>query len=251
MYLKTLVEYLDQVLGISDFPEDSSLNGLQVEGASLVKEATLAVDACYKSIQKTSKKRADILIVHHGLFWGDRTPITGITAKRVRVLLKNGISLYAAHLPLDCHSRIGNNARLADMLNVRDREPFGEYHGKMIGLTGTLSRSLTVRGLCRKMDLLLDTKTKSFDFGPGEIERIAIVSGDGAALAPQAAESGAQALLTGEPSHATYHIASEYKINLICAGHYATETTGIRALGEKIQNEFKLPVSFLDIPTGL
>ncbi len=251
MYLKTLVEYLNQTLRIDDFSDDASLNGLQVEGARTVKKAVIAVDACYKSIQGTRKKRANILIVHHGLFWGGPTPLTGIIAKRVGILLKNGISLYAAHLPLDCHPEIGNNAQLAEMLELKAREAFGEYHGKEIGFAGNLPRPMTVNGFTRKIDKLLNSSTQSFPFGPDKIDRIAIVSGDGSALIPQAVEAGAGTLLTGEPNHPAYHTAMEYKVNLICAGHYATEKAGVKAVGEKLKNEFGLPVSFLDIPTGL
>jgi dinuclear metal center YbgI/SA1388 family protein len=249
--LRTVVRFLDDALKIGDFPGDSSLNGLQVEGSSRIEKIALAVDACERSISRAIATGADMLIVHHGLFWGEMSPITGIAAKRIGLLLGNGLSLYAAHLPLDCHPEFGNNAQLADLLGVEERESFGTYHGIKIALCGLLPRPITPKSLAAKLRKLLKAPVRIFPFGGRAIGKIGIVSGGGAFLAQEAAELGCHALLTGETSHSAFHTARDAGVNLICAGHYATETLGIKALGRLAGNELKLPVRFLDIPTGL
>ncbi len=251
MLLSTLKKYLDEELNIEQFAGDSSLNGLQVEGAGKVARATLAVDACNLSIRKAVANRSQILIVHHGLFWGGPVPVTGILRKRLALLLKNHLSLYAAHLPLDCHPRIGNNARLADMLKLEKAETFGNYKGLDLGIMGLLPRPITPSGFARKTGKLLSSRAEVFPFGGKKISRLAIVSGGGASLALQAARAGCDALLTGEPAHSAYHPAREAGISLICGGHYATETVGIKALGELISSNFGMETVFVDIPTGL
>ncbi|MDZ7859421.1 MAG: Nif3-like dinuclear metal center hexameric protein [Candidatus Krumholzibacteriota bacterium] len=251
MLLATLKNFLDDELAIDDFTDDASLNGLQVEGSGKVSKITLAVDACDLSIKKAAGNRSNMLIVHHGLFWGGREPITGILKRRIARLLKNGISLYAAHLPLDFHREIGNNAQIASMLKMKDISSFGNYMGKEIGVCGKLPRPVSTRGLSRKINRLLKTQVKSNPFGPSKIEKLAIVSGSGASLASEAAKTGCDALLTGESSHAVYHPSREEGITLLYAGHYATETPGVKALGKLLEKEFNLKTTFVDIPTGL
>lgn len=251
MLLSTLTDYLDDLLQIDEFSGDASLNGLQVEGAGRVNKISLAVDACRVSISKSVKNGSDILMVHHGLFWGGREPITGILKNRIELLLNNRVSLYAAHLPLDAHPSLGNNARLAGLLKLEKCERFGEYSGREIGMAGELPRAITPTGLARKIGRLLSTRVETFDFGKSRLRKLGIVSGSGASLIAEAAESGYDALLTGEKSHSVYHTASELGISMFCAGHYATETVGIKALGEHLEREFGLENVFLDIPTGV
>ncbi|MBD3180514.1 MAG: Nif3-like dinuclear metal center hexameric protein [Candidatus Latescibacteria bacterium] len=252
LLLTTLTEYLDQLLRIDEFSSiDASLNGLQVEGAGRVNKISLAVDGCRASISKAARNRSDMLIVHHGLFWGDQQPVTGIMKKRLELLIRNGISLYAAHLPLDAHPSLGNNARLAEMLELNECGGFGEYGGREIGVMGDLTRKITPSGLARKIGKILSTRVELFDFGKPRIKKLAIVSGSGASLAGEAEEAGCDALLTGERSHSVYHSAYERGITLLCAGHYATETVGIKAVGQHLAREFKLDTLFLDIPTGV
>jgi dinuclear metal center YbgI/SA1388 family protein len=251
MKLERIVEYLDGKLKIADFPGDSSLNGLQVEGARLVTKISLAVDACDTSIKRAARSGSDLLIVHHGLFWGQPQPVTGFMAKRIGLLLENGISLYAAHLPLDSHPEVGNNIKLAELLGVKDTSAFGTYHGTEIGMRGRLPRPVTPRTLSNRIQKLFGAPVACFPFGPKRFTELGICSGGGAFLVQQAARAGCGALLTGEPSHTAYHPARESRINLICAGHYATETLGVKALGEALKAEFGLPVRFIDVPTGL
>jgi dinuclear metal center YbgI/SA1388 family protein len=246
-----LTEYLDGILDLETYSGDRSLNGLQVEGKKEVHRAALAVDACGESISKAARRGADMLIVHHGLLWGEQAPITGIMAGRVGTLLEKGVSLYAAHLPLDCHPEIGNNAQLAGMLGIPETEKFGRYAGVEIGLCGKMPRPVKIEGLRRKLSSLLGAPVQAFAFGPKTVRKIGIVSGGGAALTQAAADAGCDALLTGETSHSSYHVARENGISLIFAGHYATETFGVKALGDLLKQEFGLKTFFIDLPTGM
>ncbi|HER43797.1 MAG TPA: Nif3-like dinuclear metal center hexameric protein [Candidatus Eisenbacteria bacterium] len=251
MKLDKLAAFLDGTLKISDFAADSSMNGLQVESCSDVKRIATAVDVSEESIRKAAALRADLLVVHHGLFWGDQAPITGVMARRVGLLLSKGVSLYAAHLPLDCHPEIGNNAQLAGLLGLERRQPFGRYHGMIIGICGVPPRPIAPAGIARKLKRSLGADSTIFLFGPNRIRKLGIVSGGGASLALDAASAGCDTLLTGETSHSAYHAAREARLNLVCAGHYATETVGVRALGALVEAELGLPAKFIDLPTGL
>jgi len=227
------------------------MNGLQVESSAEVKRIATAVDISDRSIMKAAASGADLLIVHHGLFWGDPVPITGVMARRIRFLLSKEVSLYAAHLPLDCHPDIGNNARLAELLGLERRRPFGRYHGMVIGLCGNLHRPMAPAGLARKLKKSLGAESRIFPFGPDRVKKLGVVSGGGASLVGDAVSAGCDTLLTGETSHSAYHVAREARITLICAGHYATETVGVRALGALVTTELGLPARFIDLPTGL
>ncbi len=251
MKLKKLTTFLDETLDIKNFAADSSMNGLQVEASSDVKRIATAVDVSDRSIRKASASGADMLVVHHGLFWGAPVPITGVMAKRIQLLLSKGVSLYAAHLPLDAHPVIGNNVQLAGLLGLEQRRSFGNYHGMIIGLCGILPRPATPRSITRKLKKSLGAESKVFDFGPDRVRKLGIVSGGGASLVGDAAAAGCDTLLTGETSHSAYHIAREARLNLICSGHYATETVGVRALGAFLTAELGLTVKFIDMPTGL
>lgn len=250
MRLGTLVRFLDETLDIGSFPGDRALNGLQVEGGAEVRSVALAVDACGDSIAGAVRRSADLLVVHHGLFWGDPAPVTGILARRIGRLLAGRCSLYAAHLPLDCHPRIGNNARIAATLGMEKPERFGTYAGVEIGLCGALPRPVGLRALAARARRIFGATVRSHAFGPPTVRRLGIVSGGGASLARAAAEAGCDALLTGETSHSAYHTARESGVSLLFAGHYATETPGVRALGGLLEERFGLRVFFIDLPTG-
>ncbi len=249
--LKKITELLDRTLDIRSFKGDSSLNGLQVEGSAEVRRVTLAVDACEASIRKARDSKSQLLIVHHGIFWDRVVPVTGIMAGRIRLLLINGISLYAAHLPLDCHPDLGNNARIAATLGLENKLPFGEYAGIEIGLCGSLPRQLAAKSFAAKLRKVFGGPVGSLLSGKDRIRKIGVVSGGGSSLLQAAATSGCDALLTGEASHSSYHIARENRINLFFAGHYATETPGVKAVGSFLEEQLGLETRFADIPTGL
>ncbi|RKZ06547.1 Nif3-like dinuclear metal center hexameric protein [bacterium] len=251
MKLKWIVSFLDDYLSVDAFRLDSSLNGLQVEASSTVKRAAVAVDASERSIRAAARKKAELLIVHHGIFWSCPTPITGVIAARIKLLFSKGVSLYAAHLPLDCNEEVGNNAVFARLLSLSDPKPFGDYKGVKIGVAGNLRKPVTINALAARVRRSIGGLIQLFPFGPAKINRVGIVSGDGASFAEEASETGCDVLITGESSHSAYHTAAESGISLICAGHYATETLGVRELAGVLTDRLGIETLFIDIPTGL
>lgn len=248
--LKKLVPFLDSELGLSEFPADESANGLQVEGKERVRRIGFAVDACGYVFRKCSELEIDFVLVHHGLIWGGLKSLAGTTRNRIKALLDSGISLYACHLPLDWHPVYGNNARILKILSVRRMGEFGAYHGKKIGCWGRLEKAVSLRDFVRVVDDKLGTKSGFVDFGK-KVRNIGVVSGAGWSALSDAEGSEIDTFLTGEPSHSAYTLAEELGINLIFSGHYATETTGVKAVGDMLARKFGLEVKFIDHPTGL
>jgi dinuclear metal center YbgI/SA1388 family protein len=245
-----LVRYLDEYLRIGEVPDyKGAVNGLQVEGTRDVRRAAVAVDACRATIEQAVEWQADLLIVHHGLFWGATAPVTGAYYRRLAPLIQNGVGLYSCHLPLDAHPEVGNNHVLASSLGLTPDGQFGEYEGALIGVTaaavGTLSQFVErVRATLGVDPLVIAT-------GPEDIRRVAVLTGGGGDWIDRAARAGADTYLTGEGAHHTYFEAEERGMNVIYAGHYATETVGVRALGDHLAARFGLETTFIDHPTGL
>ncbi len=250
--LKTLVDFLDNLLHSSEQADDRSNNGLQVEGKDEVERAVFAVDASLELFKKASEENADFIFVHHGMSWGDNfRHLTGINAKRLEVLFKNGISLYASHLPLDAHPETGHNAVIAKRLELKNIRPFFKYGNIEIGCTGTLPSPMTARELKAQVDNVFHTNSSIRTTGPEPIEKIGIVSGSAADAAAACREEGISAFITGESGHSTYHTLIESGITVITAGHYLTEMPGVEAVMERVANEFGIDCRFIDIPTGL
>ena len=251
MQRDALVAYLDQYFDLAHFPaNDDSQNGLQVEGNPQVSKIATAVDACLDTFQDAAAQNVQMLLVHHGLFWKKSLVLTGNHGTRVATLIKNDISLYAMHLPLDMHQEIGNNVLLAKKLQLQIVRPFGNYHGMAIGVEARSPRPITRKSLATRIEKSLQTSVQMLGFGPEKIKNIAIVSGGGAREITTAVRQKVDILLTGEGGHTVYHQCKEAKINLAYAGHYATETVGIKALGEHLAAQFSLKHVFLHHPTG-
>jgi dinuclear metal center YbgI/SA1388 family protein len=250
MKLKELVRFLDEYLKIKEI-EDNSLNGMQIEGKSDVQTVALATDACSETFIKAASLRADMLIVHHGIFWGKQYPITGIHAERFRTLLTNGITLYAAHLPLDLHPEVGNNVELVRLTGFTPTEPFGKYHGVVIGYKGISKKAVRYETIINTIRRKLNTETIGYTFGKDRITSLAVVSGDGASMLEQVTDTDIDLFITGENDHISYHIARELKVNIIYAGHYATETLGVKSLSRVLKKEHSLNTLFIDVPTGM
>ena len=249
MKLQSLVEYVDGYLGIPNFPDyPNAHNGLQVQGAPRVHRIAAAVDASEAAFNEAVERGTDLLLVHHGLFWDGGLPVTGRRFRKLSVLLRNQLALYSAHLPLDAHPDVGNCALLARALSVAIDEGFGPYRGVDVGWIGATSetRETLYEKLCDK----LQVQVRLVAGGPGAIKRVAIVTGAGGSMIGEAARAGADAFITGEGAHHTYFDAMEYGINVYYAGHYATETLGVRALASHIEERFGIPWVFLDLPTG-
>lgn len=253
MTTKQLDAYFRSFLDIDGFLQmDDSVNGLQVDNdGSEITKVAFAVDACLESFTLAAQRGAGMLFVHHGLLWGKPAPITGIMRTRLQLLMANNIALYGVHLPLDQHPEVGNNATLAALLGLEEREPFGDYHERKIGYKGVLPQSISIDEAVRRISFMGRPPLGVYPFGNKEIRTIAIVSGGAAMEAFQAVDEQVDLYITGEMSHSVYHYAMEGKLNMIAGGHYSTEVYGVRRVMEKLANEFSLDVEFLDIPTGL
>lgn len=245
-----LVEYLDRYLRTVEIPDAAgALNGLQVENSGRLTRILGAVDACQAAIDAAVARDAGLLLVHHGLFWSGPTALTGRAGRRIRALIQHDVAVYAAHIPLDCHPEVGNNAVLARELGLESLAPFGRYHGIEIGWMGQVDLSLA--DLARVLEERVGAAPRIISQGPARPQRVAVVTGAGSDFLPEAHERGVDTFITGEVPHHTYFDAEELGINLILAGHYATETVGVEALGEHLRDRFGLEFEFFDHPTGL
>ena len=244
-----LVAYLDRYLRVAEIP-DASPNGLQVQGTDKVTRIAYAVDAAVQTIRAAEKSGAQFLVVHHGLWWGRHVPITGPMHARVSHLIRSDMSLYAAHLPLDCHDKVGNNVELARMLGLRVESRFGDYKGLQVGVIAVATPAMRLTTLTTAMAKKLGVEPDVLPHGPATVRRVAIVSGGGAGFVEEAARAGCEALVTGEAEHSAVHPAREAGINLVFGGHYATETVGLHALQRHLRGKFKVPGTFLPAPTG-
>jgi dinuclear metal center YbgI/SA1388 family protein len=250
MQLKELIGYLDGYLEILEF-EDYGPQGLQVEGKKEVHKVTLSVDAALAALESAVAHGADLHLVHHGLFWGDAQRLVGALGQRVRTLIKADMNLYAVHLALDAHPTVGNNAVLAHLLDIEVTDWWAEYKGKPMGVLGDAPAGTTFEGLLARVNSTLDTTARAAPYGPAVVRRVGIVSGGAADEIGEAAALGLDTYITGESSHNHYWDPAEHRINVIYAGHYATETVGVKALGAHLSEQFGLAVEFLDFPTGL
>jgi len=245
-----LVRWLDATLDIDLYP-DPSLNGLQVEGSDDVAKVAVAVDASLSTFEQAADVGADLLIVHHGLFWGGAEPIRGMMGRRVRYLLEKDVSLYAAHIPLDAHRELGNNWGFARVLGMDELQPFGDWQGHAIGVKGVFPTPLSLRDLADTIEKELGESVLVHAGGDMEVGSLGIISGAAARDIATAADEGLDAFLTGEPKHDVFHLPFERGINALFAGHYMTETVGVNLLKQRIADEFGVATEFLLIPTGL
>ena len=248
--LAVLVPYLDRYLRTSEVPDaPNALNGLQLANGGTISRVTAAVDLCDATVQMAAQQGADLLLAHHGLFWGGLQPLTGRAYRRVAGLIRHNIALYSAHLPLDVHPEVGNNAVLAHRLGVARRGEFGEEYGMRIGVWGEVDIPRAV--LAQRLGEVVGGDPRLMAFGPERVRRVGIVTGAAGSMIGQAAAQGLDTYITGEGAHHTFFDAEELGLNVFYAGHYATETFGVKALAERLCTEFDLPWSFLDHPTDL
>ncbi|MBN2552414.1 MAG: Nif3-like dinuclear metal center hexameric protein [Spirochaetales bacterium] len=253
MHLGEFDILIRRLLALDEFPgADVALNGLQVtHRRETVDKVAFAVDACLESIRRAADWAADLLFVHHGLFWGRPLAVTGNHYRRLRALIEADLALYAVHLPLDMHPQLGNNAGLARRIGLRQLEPFGEYKGTKIGLKGTLQEAMSLEQVVRACCGAHEQTVRVLPFGPETVRTVGVVSGGAADEAYQAIEEKLDLFITGDADHTIYHHCLEGAVNVIFAGHYATETAGVTRLAEHLQRETDLQTRFFDIPTGL
>ena len=230
---------------------DDSLNGIQVGCDAPVGKIAFAVDASLETIGRAADCGAGMLFVHHGLFWGRPAAIDGNLRRRVKALLDAGICLYAAHLPLDAHPELGNNAALAGLLGLTALEPFGECHGRKIGFKGRFAEPVGIDEAARRIAFEGRPPLGVFPFGKEGSETCAVVSGGAARSALEAVGEGIDLFVTGEMGHSYYADCLEGGLNVIAGGHYSTEVWGLRSLMRLAAAELNVDTVFLDVPTGL
>jgi len=245
-----LVSFLNDYLQVSAYPDKSS-NGLQIEGKEEVERVAFAVDTTLRTIERAAKADADMMIVHHGMIWGGLGYITGIHYKRLKALMESGINLYAAHLPLDAHPEVGNNVELLKLLELEPKGPFGEYKGLSIGFWGEFEEPQPIEKVAQIIAEKLDTTVKTYEFGEKNIKTVGAISGAGAFALEETWRKGINLLVTGEFTHADYLTAIDLPQSVLVAGHYKTETLGVKALMPLLREKFGLDVFFIDEPTGL
>lgn len=238
-----LVTFLDETLQVREVPDPYCPNGLQVEGREQVRKVGFAVDACIQTFEALAD--CDMIVTHHGLFWPSIKRVTGPMRRSLAFLLEREITLYPVHLPLDVHAEYGNNVQLMRQLGWNAEERFDQ-----VGWLGT-GPSKTPEELRTELEELLSSPVRLLAFGRDKVERLAVSSGGGSiGLLASAVQAGADLVITGEASHPIYHAAKEMRINLILAGHYQTETWGVKALQKLLGERFGVETRFVDFPTG-
>ena len=247
--LQKITAHLDAFLKIkevNDWP--GAWNGLQIENSGAVNKIAASVDACEFSLREAVARGANLLLVHHGLFWGGVQPVTGAHFSKIKTALDGDLAVYSAHLPLDMHPRVGNNALLCAALGLKKTGPFFFEKNQFVGRRARVS--MTRDELIRRCERALDGPVQLAPGGPKKIRNVGIVTGGAGAEVAKAAAEGVDTFITGEGPHHSYLLAEELGVNLIYGGHYATETFGVKALAEHVSKKFGVPWEFIDHPTG-
>ena len=248
--LKSIVDHCDKILRTGEIGDyDGAANGLQVANRGTVTRMAATVDASLATVKLAIAAKADLFIVHHGLFWGPSHPWTGKKFELIRLLVENNLAVYSSHLPLDAHPRLGNNAQLCAALGLKNLKPFFQSHGQAIGFQAVAKISL--KELAVKLARATGAPPRIIPGGPEMCRRIGVVTGGAGGDLKTAAAEGVDTLISGEGPHWTYALAEELGINVLYGGHYATETFGVKALAAHLAKKFRLPWAFVDHPTGL
>jgi dinuclear metal center YbgI/SA1388 family protein len=248
--LSEIVSYTNRFLRIHDVGDwDHALNGLQIENSGRITRIGAAVDVSTRVLTEAQKRDVDLLIVHHGLFWPGLQSIQGALRRQLRLAFENDIALYSAHLPLDIHPRVGNNAQLLAALGLKSARPFLEEKGQPVGLK--IRASLSRSELVRKLQKALNGPVKVFGFGPKQTRAIGVVTGAAGSEVYRVADEEIDTFITGEAPHWAAVAAEELGMNLLLGGHYATEVFGVKALVAHLSKRFRVPWEFIDCPTEL
>lgn len=248
--LAEIVRECQRILRPETFTDwDGAHNGLQVENSGAVTRIAAAVDGSLATIKLAAAAKADLLIVHHGLFWGPTIPWTGKRRQMLELLLQNNIAVYSSHLPLDAHPHLGNNAQLCAALGLKNLKPFFFEKGRFLGWQSR--QKISRAELSKKLEKILGRAPILLPGGSETCQAIGVVTGGAGAELKLAAKEGVDTFITGEGPHWAYALAEDAGINVFYGGHYATETFGVKALAAALSKKFHLPWNFLDHPTGL
>ncbi len=246
---KKLINFCNDYLNISHFSDDLP-TGLQIEGTENIFKIALGVSASFELFQKAKEINAQMIIVHHGMFWKNEFPeIKNYKKNRIKFLLDNDISLAAYHLPLDAHPVIGNNIQIIKKLGLKKIKPFGIYKGVSYSFSGQYEKPLNFKTLLNKTEKIFKPERYIvFPYGKKDIKTIGIASGDASFSIHEAIDKKLDVFITGSSSESIQAITKEEKINFIAVGHYNSEKFGVQALGRLITKKFNIPTEFIDIP---
>ena len=263
--MNDLVSYCDGYLRIREIDDyENACNGLQLENSGALRKIAAAVDFSTRALEAAAESGANLLIVHHGMFWGGLRPITNVWRRQLKFALENDIAVYSAHLPLDLHPEVGNNILLARALGIEDSQPFFEEKGSLLGRRATVEIVLTnlvarlekaldapVQVICGGHGFARETGPKSVAQNkPARVRQIGVITGGAGGEIERVAAEGIDTFITGEAPHWAAVAAHDLKINFFVAGHYATEVFGVRALASHLSERFGIPHEFIDCPTG-
>lgn len=244
-----IINFLNTYLNSAQIP-DASHNGLQVSGKELVKKIVFGVSASMELFKQASYAGADLVVVHHGLLWGEEQAITGLFRERIAFLLQNELNLAAYHLPLDKHPVVGHNACLMRAIGAERVQPFGSYHGVDIGYSGQVDKPLSQ--IVATLEQFCQTQAQTLAFGPEQIKTVAVVSGGAHSLLPQAIAQKADLYITGVLDEPVQEWCREGKINCVALGHYNSEKPGIWALKDLVAKHFTdIETQFIDVPNAI
>jgi dinuclear metal center YbgI/SA1388 family protein len=250
--LYTILDHLDSLLDPASY-DDYGPNGIQVPGRDEVETIVTGVSANAELFERAREAGADLVLVHHGLFWGGPPrPLDRAAKRRLQLLFDADMSLAAYHLPLDAHLEHGNNALLAEAIGCASWEPFGRHRGRTIGVAGRLpGDGIGAEELVARVHEATSRAPLAFTDGPDRVRTIGIVSGAGADHLEEAVAARLDAFVTGEPAERVMSHAREAGVHFLAAGHYATETFGVRRLGELLAERFGIRHVFVDVPNPI
>ena len=240
-----IIQFLDTYLDIAHIA-DASCNGLQVEGRREIRKIVFGVSASLELFRKAQEAGGDLIVVHHGLLWGQEQPLRGMFRQRVAFLLKNDLNLASYHLPLDKHPVVGHNACLINAIQARDVQPFGQYHNEEIGFCGCV-QDRPLETLVKELEQFCQTRAQVLAFGPSTIRSVAVVSGGAHSLLPQAIDRHCDLYVTGVLDEPVQEWCREGRINCVALGHYNSEKPGIWALQQLVARQFGVETVFIEV----
>ena len=248
--LNEIVSYCDSYLKLSEIQDyENALNGLQLENSGEVKKIATAVDVSSRALQECAKSGANLLIVHHGMFWPGLRPVTKALRRQLKFAFENDLAIYSAHLPLDLHPEIGNNVLLMRALGLEESEPFFQEKGSLLGRRASVDVALSK--LVARLEKTVAGPVKTIASGPKNVRTVGVITGAAGSEIERIAAEGIETFITGEGPHWAAIAAEELGINLLLAGHYATETFGVKTLAAQLAKKFQLDWEFINLPTGL
>ena len=245
--LNEIIQWCDSTLKAAEF-KDYAPNGLQIEGKTEVKKILCAVTASQSAIEAAIAQQADLLLVHHGYFWkGEAYPITGMRGKRIKTLIQNDISLVGYHLPLDAHPALGNNAAIADLLELQNIEALDPSERHPIGNIGYLKQALSPEAFKVLLTEKLGFDTIHLAAEKTQIQKVGFCTGGAQDFIEKAATQNCDAYISGEVSERTFYQAQELNVHYFACGHHATERYGVQRLGRAISEQFNIEYSYFEL----